>query len=169
MLTNAGSGVWKTEPMMVSSLCALVVLGPAADLKPTFEARYRQYNEAVAKNDGKAMAGWYERNAAPKFTYTSKSGYTYGRKDFIAGQIDQAHSIKKAVKSTFKIVKVVAQGKSATAIVSTEFEGLANFNGAVLKLVDKSTTRDVWTQGKSGWQIVKSVQVQSDTQMFNAN
>lgn len=156
--------------MISPSLCALLAFSPvAADPKPVLEAHYRQYNDAVAKNDGKAMAGWYERLATPGFTYLSKSGNKYIRKDFIAGQIDQAKTIKKAVRSTFKVVKVVANGNSATAIVTTEFEGLANFNGAILKLVDKGMTRDTWKKEKAGWKIAKSVQVQSDTQMFNQN
>lgn len=167
MLTNAGSGVWKTEPMIVSSLCAIALLGPVADLKPTLEARYRQYNEAAAKNDGKAMIGWYTRNASPTFKYTSKDGNTYTRKDFLDGLREQVKSIKKPLRSTYKVVKVVTKGKEATAIVTTDFEGLVNFDGVALRLVDKSTCRDIWTQGKAGWQLTKSVQVQADTQMFN--
>lgn len=156
--------------MISPSICALLVFSPVAtDPKPVLETHYRQYNEAVIKNDGKAMAAWYDRFAGPKFTYLSKSGNTYQRKDFIAGQIDQAKSIKKAVKSTFKVIRVVSKGNVATAIVTTDFEGLAKFNGGVLRLVDKSTMRDTWTEGKSGWRLTKSVQVQADTQMFNGS
>jgi hypothetical protein len=155
--------------MIVTSLCALVVLGPVADPKPTLDALYRQYNDAVTKNDGKAMVAWFSKLATPSFTYTSKDGNKYLRKDFLDGLRDQAKSIKKPLRSTYKLVKVVTKGKVATAIVATEFEGLANFDGVALRLVDKSTTRDTWTQAKAGWQLTKSVQVTGDTQMFNGS
>jgi hypothetical protein len=155
--------------MIVSSLCAVVLLGPVADPKPTLEARYRQFNEATAKNDGKAMVAWYTRNATSGFKYTSKDGNTYVRKDFIDGLRDQVKSIKKPLRSTFKVLRVTTKGKEATAVVSTDFEGLVNFDGVALRLVDKSTCRDTWVQGKAGWQLTKSVQVHADTQMFNGS
>ncbi|MGV3618983.1 MAG: nuclear transport factor 2 family protein [Fimbriimonas sp.] len=152
--------------MIVPSLCALLLLGPPADPKPTLVARYRQFNDAVAKNDGKAMIGWFERHAAAGFNYTSKDGHRYGRKDFLNGLRDQTRAVQKSLKSVTKVTRVDVKGNTATASVQSEFEGQVKFDTAILRLVDKSTTRDTWTLGQKGWMLTRSVQTEADTQMF---
>jgi predicted lipid-binding transport protein (Tim44 family) len=147
-------------------LFALVALGPGADPKPTLVARYRQFNEAAARNDGAKMVAWYQRFAAPSFRYTSKDGNGFDRPAFLKGLRDQAKTIQKPLKSLLTVKRVEVNGKTAVATVATEFEGLIRFDQATLRLVDKSTTRDTWTLTKGDWRLTRSVQTQADTQMF---
>ncbi len=153
--------------MIGPSLCALLLLGgPLDDPRPLLVARYRQFNDATARNDGAAMVAWYRRHSAPSFRYTSKDGNTFPRNAFLKGLAEQSRSIQQALKSDLKVSRFEVKGDTAVATVSSEFEGKLRFDTALLRLVDKSTARDTWKRAKSGWLLVQSVQIKADTQMF---
>lgn len=164
------AGVWNTELMIGPTLCAALLLGSppqAGDLKSLLNTRYRQFNEALLKNDAKSLARWVSANLAPTFRYTSKDGNSYGRDAFGKGLRDQVAMTKKPLSSKLTLRRITQQGRQATAVVDSVFQGLVNFDTATLKLVDHSTTTDTWQRQGADWKLVRSVQTKADTQMFN--
>jgi hypothetical protein len=137
-----------------------------ADIAKTLTPLYTSLNEAVKRNDDKAITKWVRTHTTPDFKYVSTEKSTYDRKGFIEGMVQQVQATQRVLSSTFKIQKVTGRGNSATLTVSSNFVGMVMLTGAPAKLVNQSTSNDLWVRTGNVWKL-KSILGVKDSVTIN--
>lgn len=135
-----------------------------ADSKADIQSRYVAFNEAVKKNDAKAMQSWVNANCTPDFKYTSKDHQVFDLKQFSAGMLQQVKVTRKVIYSNVKLISW--DEKTGVAVVATDYKGSVVFDSKPLTLTDKSETKDVWIKSKGTWKLKSSLQTKAATQAF---
>jgi hypothetical protein len=150
--------------MLAATAFAFLLLPQAPSPEPS--AAYAQFERATRANNGSALARWVRQVAAPEFSYRSKDGHVYDLEAYAEGLKEQSRSLLRVHKYEQRLVPQSSTGNERRFQLRTEMTGQVRFDTASLRLQDRSTSEDTWRRVGNRWQLVRSVQVQADTQLF---
>jgi hypothetical protein len=154
----------KAAPLLL--LLLLTSLAGAQNLQKTLHDRYQALDRVLMGKDFKAVSNWVNSYCTPDFTFTSKDKQKYNRKAFLEGLRQQIAATKKVIRSEEHPGTPQVKAGVATVKVSSLFEGLVEFDGKQLRLLDKSESQDKWVKSGSDWKLKSIVQTKSNTQMY---
>ena len=151
--------------LALASILLFTALPPEPGPKDALAAKYKQFNLLIQKGDHAGAVAWIKNTCMPKFTYTSYQKNKYDRPGYLAGVQQQIQSTSKVLVSTMTLRTVEKKGDQWVAIVASDFKGIVTIDNRRMTLIDKGVVTDTWTKSGKEWKLVKSVQVNADTQM----
>jgi len=144
-------------------LVAAAAFAPSAvaadEVTKTLAPAYKALNDAIKRNDVKAMAAWVAKYASKDFKYVSAGKQSFTRDQFLSGMRQQAASTQKVLTSTYKITGATVRNNAATVSVSSTFVGMVKLVDRPNKLANESVTTDLWVRGTDGWKLKSIVGV----------
>jgi len=133
--------------------------------KAELEQKYHALNAAILKSDLVGVTDWVKSNCTKDFAYASYQKNVYKFDGYLAELSQEIQSTSRVTKSTMTVRTVEPQGSDYLVTVVTEFQGVVNVDARKMTLTDASVTQDTWRKIGPAWKFVKSVQVNTDTQM----